>query len=431
MDWFRTPPLEPGLLRIFRIFTLAVSLFFFLFYGFPTPVYEVFGPYREMLRLLGIGYALLTAYLSFTQLQRVFKSLYLPVAILASIFIPIGCINWAPQSAEMLSQMSQAVQPINSWTVTILLLFPLILTAWQYSFNIVLFFFAVLGIIDPMISIFIYEEGSQGLYLVIYASAVRITAFTAIGYIITELMKDQRSRREDLAEANRKLRAYARQVREMAVVRERNRLASELHDVLAHTLSGLTVHLEAIDAVIPPEQEHLHEEIERAVESAREGLKETRRALKNLRSEPLETYGMIQAIEQMIEQYSQRGEFVVDLQFSSSATELSEHQEQNLYRIIQECLENILHHARASEVNVLFLRKGSRGLQVIVDDNGIGFQPGQVDSEHHFGLSSIRDRVSRMGGEVEIISPVPESTSGSRVSIIIPLEKHYDPHYHL
>ncbi len=432
MGGLQNVSIEPGLLKIFRLFSLAVSLFFFLFYGFPIPVYELIGPYRQMLAFMGLSYGCLFAYLTIPNLRKILKKFFLPIAILASIFIPVGFINWGPQTTDIAEHMGQPVQPINSWTVTILLLFPLVITAWQYSFNMVLIFFAVLGFIDPLISIFIYEQGSEGLHMIIYASAVRITAFTAVGYIITELMKNQRQRREELARANEKLQEYARQIRELAVIRERNRLASELHDVLAHTLSGLTVHLEAIDSTIPHDAKELHREMNRAIESARGGLKETRRVLQDLRAEPLESYGFTQAVTQLIEQYAQRGELKITSRISPDLPELPSAVEQNIYRITQECLENILQHSRASHAEIwLSTADEGRLFLLTVEDDGAGFVPEEVDQQKHFGIATIRDRAQRLGGTAEITSPVPGRTQGTQIQIRIPREKRYDSAYHM
>lgn len=428
MRWFHEVVYEPGLLKIFRLFSLSVSLFFFLFYGFPTPTYEVLGTYRMMLAIMGLSYGVLFLYLTISHVRRWMKNFFLPVAVLASMFIPIGFINWAPQTVSLHTYPGLAFQPINSWTVTILMLFPLVITAWQYSFNIVLLFFAGLGIIDPIISLLIYDQGGEGLYMIIYASAVRIIAFTAIGYIITELMKNQRKKQEDLSRANTKLKEYARQTRELAVIRERNRLASELHDVLAHTLSGLAVHLEAIDSVIPKEQQQLRHEIQRALESAREGLKETRRAMHDLRAEPLESFGFIQAIEQMVRQYRLRGEIDVDLQLRKCPRQLSASVEQNVYRILQECLENVVHHAQAERVMIHCDTSEASRFRIIVEDNGIGFNPEAVDRSTHFGLVSIRERAERMGGSCSVISPAADGR-GARITVAIPMENSHDTHY--
>ncbi len=425
MRWFQNDLLEPGLMKIFRIFTLAVTLFFFLFYSFPAPVYAVLGTYRRMLAFMGLSYGLLFIYLTIKPLRTWLKGLYLPLAVLASIFIPMGFINWAPSAPQ-----AQAMQPINSWTVTILMLFPLVITAWQYSFKIVLIFFAVLGILDPIISALVYQESGEGIHMIIYVSAVRIVTFTAIGYIITELMKNQKKKQYDLEQANRKLKEYARQTRELAITRERNRLASELHDVLAHTLSGLTVHLEAIDAVIPPDQRSLREEIRRAIKSSRGGLKETRRALHDLRAQPIETYGILHAMDQMVQQYTLRGEMIIHCDLDSSLDQLSEALEQNLYRILQECLENVIHHAQADRVTVS-CRGAENMIHLMVEDNGIGFDPDLVDKKHHFGLISIRDRVSRLGGTVTITSSPSAKQKGTRIEVVIPMEKSDDTYRHL
>lgn len=431
MKWFHEVPLEPGLLKIFRLFALGVSIFFFLFYSFPAPIFPTLGPYPRMLSFMGLSYGLLFVYLAVPKVKEILRNYFLPLAILASILIPMGFINWAPHAPlDLPDSMSLAVHPINTWTVTILMLFPLVITAWQYSFKIVLIFFAGLGVLDPLIAIFIYEMGTLSLYMAIYASAVRIIAFTAIGYVITELMKNQRRRQHDLAAANRKLQDYAKQIRDFAIIRERNRLAAELHDVLAHTLSGLTVHLEALDAVIPREQEMLRKELRKAIESSREGLRETRRALHDLRAEPIEEFGLHLAIKHVIDQYARRGGISIDVQYSSSIPELTPPAEQNIYRIIQESLENVIRHARADYCLIhIFCKDGN--LKLIIEDDGVGFIPDSVDTRSHFGLTSIRDRAAILSGTVSVSSPRKEDQPGTSIEITLPLEKCHDPNYHM
>jgi len=463
MCWYHDVELEPGLLKIFRVFTAAVSVFFFLFYIFPVPKFASISSFPSIFAFMGLGYGCIFIYLSIPLLRRLMKMYYLPFAILASIFIPIGIINWTPQLQDTLIMH---INPLNSWSVTILLLFPLIITAWQYSFHMVLILFAVLGILDPLISILAFELEGQEMYQMIYASAVRIVSFTAIGYVITELMNNQRDRQRDLAAANRKLEEYARSVQELAVIRERNRLASELHDVLAHTLSGLTVHLEAIDSIIPASVsaedeaedklssssssssssygsdqsaafQRIHAELQRAMSNARQGLQETRRALQDLRSEPLEEFGFDYAVKRLADAYAARSGLSINLEYTTPMAYLTETIEQHLYRIIQEALENIHRHARAEHVNILF--RSSRNLLFIdITDDGIGFNVPETGSNafagdkeemsggdssepelthDHFGLYGMKIRARECGGTVQIDSAPGKGTA---VHIAVP-----------
>jgi len=119
---------------------------------------------------MGLGYGSIFIYLSIPLLRRLMKMYYLPFAILASIFIPIGIIpigiiNWTPLLQDTLIMH---INPLNSWSVTILLLFPLIITARQYSFHMVLILFAVLGTLNPLISIPAFELEGQEMHQMIY-----------------------------------------------------------------------------------------------------------------------------------------------------------------------------------------------------------------------------------------------------------------------
>ncbi|MCF7953761.1 MAG: sensor histidine kinase [Spirochaetales bacterium] len=461
MRWYHDVTLEPGLLKIFRIFTLGVSLFFFLFFLFPPQFLlneaavkvHLLDTYPHIFAAMAFGYLLIFLYLSIPVLQHLLKLYYLPLAILGAIFFPMGIINWAPQLQE---SFSLSINPLNSWSVTILLLFPLIITAWQYSFHMVLILFAVLGILDPLISILAFNQQGQDLYQTIYASAVRIISFTAIGFVITELMKNQRQRQKDLYQANRKLEEYAEQVQELSVSRERNRLASELHDVLAHTLSGLTVHLEAIDSIVPEDQQRLHKELEKALKNTRKGLQETRRALQDLRAEPLEEFGFDYAMRHLADAYAKRSDISINLEYKTPLQDLPEKLEQNIYRIVQEALENVHRHARAASVSILF-RFSDNSLYLDISDDGAGFspelaarfcissdQPGTQDqnkventaaahvqnqtqdqfvkdaAQNHFGLYGMMVRIKEWGGSLEIKTAEGRGTS---LHVRIPLSR--------
>jgi signal transduction histidine kinase len=157
-------------------------------------------------------------------------------------------------------------------TVTILLIFPLITTAWKYRFSIVFLFFVVMGFLDPLLIILVNESFTPEIYNAFNASLVRILALGAVGFMITELRDRQRYERRQLEEANRKLEDYAKASERLAASRERNRIARELHDTLAHTLSGLAIQLEATETVIDPDNDQLKIMLDRARTTVRDGL---------------------------------------------------------------------------------------------------------------------------------------------------------------
>ncbi|MCP5031885.1 MAG: hypothetical protein GY939_08785, partial [Actinomycetia bacterium] len=107
---------------------------------------------------------------------------------------------------------------------------------------------------------------------------------------------------EDLLEANRSITSYAARVKTTAAVEESHRLAHELHDTLAHSLSGLTIQLGAIDTRWDSDPLGARHRLNEAEQIARVGLSEARRAMQALAASPLEDLGLQQAVTADIEQ---------------------------------------------------------------------------------------------------------------------------------
>ena len=110
-----------------------------------------------------------------------------------------------------------------------------------------------------------------------------------------------REQGELLRQANAQLTHYASTLENLTVSRERNRMARELHDTLAHTLTGLSVTLETVKAYWDVDEDKARGLLDKSLETTRTGVEETRRALKSLRASPLEDMGLTLAIQKMAE----------------------------------------------------------------------------------------------------------------------------------
>jgi signal transduction histidine kinase len=203
---------------------------------------------------------------------------------------------------------------------------------------------------------------------------------------------------------------YAATLEQLTISQERNRLARELHDTLAHTLSGLAVHLDAIFALwkdVPPRAQEM---IQQALTITREGLDETRRAMKALRATPLEQEGLALAVRSLAESAAQRGGLSLQLDVDEHPGLLGPEVEQCYYRVAQEAIENVVTHAGARTLSVS-LRRLQDMLVLEVADDGRGLArtaashevPGQdVEGEVQFGLRGMRERAELIGGTLDI-----------------------------
>ncbi|HYF63375.1 MAG TPA: sensor histidine kinase, partial [Herpetosiphonaceae bacterium] len=239
-------------------------------------------------------------------------------------------------------------------------------------------------------------------------------AYMVVGYSMCLFMGRLRAQSQALQHANAQLRRHASTLESLTISRERNRLARELHDTLAHRLSSLAVQLETTKAYLHVDLEVVEELIETTLASARGGLDETRRALQALRASPLEDLGLELALRELAASAAEAARLELDLRIDE-LPELDPDVEQCVYRVTQEAVANITQHANASRVAVRLTCADDR-LRLVVRDDGIGFRPDQRVIKGHFGLAGIVERAALAGGDLKITS-----TPGSGATIALEL----------
>lgn len=193
---------------------------------------------------------------------------------------------------------------------------------------------------------------------------------------------------------------------------ERKRLAGELHDSLAQTLmivkNWALVGLNSLTEDNPA-REHLTE----ISENASLAIEEVREISRNLRPHQLERLGLTSTIEQMVRQIRSS----TDIEFLTETDNidglLSKESEINLYRVLQECLNNILKHSGATTA-WLSIKRTASGAQIICRDNGKGFNPETISLSSGMGLIGMAERVRMLDGRYTI-----ESVPGKGVTIHI------------
>jgi signal transduction histidine kinase len=252
--------------------------------------------------------------------------------------------------------------------------------------------------------------GTEDLPTQVSLLMIRTLLLLLIGYIVSDLVTAQRKQRQELAAANRKLVLYAVTLERLTISRERNRLARELHDTLAHTLSGLAVQLDAVLTVWPNTPPKAEAMLRRALVTTRQGLAETRRALHDLRATPLEDLGLSLAIRTLAENLAARCGLKLTLDVPDQLKELPPEIEQCYYRVAQEALDNVARHADASRLAVS-LKQSDGDLVLRISDDGTGFATEAGASQNGFGLQGMRERADLIGGTLEIDSREGEGTT--------------------
>jgi signal transduction histidine kinase len=202
-----------------------------------------------------------------------------------------------------------------------------------------------------------------------------------------------------LNETNRKLAEYAQQAEELAVAKERNRMAREIHDNLGHYLTAVNMQIEAALAVMKTDSDLARHSLERAQGLTKEGLSEIRRSIAALRASPTETRPLHEAILTLVKEHQAAG-MALSYQVDGIVRPCSAQLEMALYRIAQEGLTNVRKHSGASQTHLAlnYLDPQKVGLQL--RDNGIG--AAQFDGG--FGLLGIRERVELLDGKINILT---------------------------
>jgi signal transduction histidine kinase len=230
----------------------------------------------------------------------------------------------------------------------------------------------------------------------------------------------------DRRESEEKIRTYQQQLQSLASElslteeRERRRLATVLHDHIAQLLVVAKGKFEKVqESTLFRSLAKPMEEIRKLIE---ESIRYTRSLVFELSPPILYDLGFEPAMEWLAEHMQQQYGLVVNVEDDAQPKPLDNEARVLLFRAVRELLFNVLKHAQASCTTVCMRRVGEH-LQIIVEDNGVGFAPDKLSAEsgkiEGFGLFSIRERLNYFGGRMEIESAPREVT---RVILSLPLK---------
>jgi signal transduction histidine kinase len=234
---------------------------------------------------------------------------------------------------------------------------------------------------------------------------------------------------EAIAQQQQQLRTLNRKLTEVQEA-ERKELARELHDEMGQALTAININLVEIKRTLPDSSYRLIEkELTEAVQLTEQTLKQVRQMSLNLRPPMLDDLGLTPTLRWYIKQFSRRVGIEAKLIVTGLETRLDPNIETNLFRVVQEALTNVARHSQANSVSVLLTQDEGRICAVIKDDGqGFDFDAAmnhQTDAQGA-GLFGIRERVSLLGGTLQISS---QAGAGTQLSIEIPIDNPLDiPH---
>jgi two-component system, NarL family, sensor kinase len=221
-----------------------------------------------------------------------------------------------------------------------------------------------------------------------------------------------------LSIAVERARLFARSA-QLGAVEERNRLARELHDTIAQGLTATTLQIESADALlnVGSNTERARESLRRALSITQSNLEEARRSVLDLRAAPLEGRSLSEALKALVNEWEAETGAATRFQAVNGRRPLPPRVEVALYRICQEALTNVAHHAEAKRVTVRLIATTEQ-VQLIVEDDGRGFDTSEAVDRH--GIVGMNERTRMLGGTLDLRT---RPGAGTRVQVTVPLEK--------
>jgi signal transduction histidine kinase len=281
-----------------------------------------------------------------------------------------------------------------------------------------------------------------GIVLVIAVVAVIWTVMVSRrNAVLRELIREKEYAQEELQQAHDfldervkertaqlKFQITARKESELqfkAVLSERTRLAQELHDTLEQTLTGVALQLDTTSKLFQARPETASHHLALARDFVAQGQKDVHRSVWNLRSRALEEFDLPSAMLASSKQLTNGADIRFEVTARGRVRPLPETIEENLLRIAQEAMTNIIKHSQATTAEIE-LDYGPKNIVLRIKDNGCGFDQRQCagPTNGHFGLLGITERAKRLGAELSLHS---EPGAGTLLVLQVALDRESQP----
>jgi two-component system NarL family sensor kinase len=215
--------------------------------------------------------------------------------------------------------------------------------------------------------------------------------------------------------------ASQKEIRTKAILdaeeKERRRIAQDLHDGVGQLLSAAKLNLSNLDSKITVQTDEQKLAMQNALSLIDDSVKEVRAVSHNMMPNTLIKLGLASAVREFITKLGNAPTLKVDLEIVGLDNRLDNQIETVLYRVIQEIVNNIIKHARASQISMQLIRHEAE-LNIMIEDNGVGFDTAKLDTFDGIGLKGIQTRIEFLNGSVHFDSSVGRGTT---VIIDVPL----------
>lgn len=252
--------------------------------------------------------------------------------------------------------------------------------------------------------------------LPILDSSVNLTGYRGVAIDITaRIASDEKLRKseEDLRKSKElmeKLNHHLNEIRE----NERALISREVHDELGQSMTALKLDLNQMYKYFSNNQEAV-KRLDNMIGLISNTIKIVQRISSDLRPGILDDLGLVAAIEWYCDEFENRTGIKCSIELDNSDYNDSR-KSLTFFRVLQECLTNVIRHSRATYVNVE-LHNSRKGTTLTIHDNGIGIPAEKIDSYNSMGLINVRERVRQFNGKVTILSKYGK---GTKITVFIP-----------
>ena len=218
-----------------------------------------------------------------------------------------------------------------------------------------------------------------------------------------------------VAVRTREVERLAEESRYAAIVRERLKIARDLHDTLAHSMMAMLSEVRLLRKLQVHDPASLPDELARAEEVAHEGLNEARTAITQMRVNTVRDTGLGAALAIACERFGDRTGLPVDFSSDAQAAGFGEERAETLFRMAEEALRNVERHAMAHRVTVELLSTNEGHVTLRIADDGVGFDT-KLPLAGHYGLVGLREQAHLIDAELSIVSG---HDRGTTVTIVL------------
>jgi signal transduction histidine kinase len=225
----------------------------------------------------------------------------------------------------------------------------------------------------------------------------------------TELLNLSSELERRVAVRTREVERLAEESRYAAIVRERLQIARDLHDTLAHSMMAMLSEVRLLRKIQVHDPASLADELARAEAVAQAGLNEARSAIAQMRGHSARDTGLGPALSKAIQRFKDRTGLAVELAIDGDAARFGDERADVIFRMTEEILRNVERHARASRVLLSLRIVDATQLDLLIEDDGVGFDP-LLSRPGHFGLVGLREQAQLIGAEIAIASTTERGT---------------------